>query len=86
MTAFTLPDSPMTAKFLTREEKQFVVSRLQVETGSGRGRVTNEDPLRKRYIVAALKEWKLWLAVLIWWGNSITVYGYVWRCSGAQLA
>ncbi len=67
----------MRAKFLTPEQKQFIVSRLQVETGSGHGRVTNEDPLQKRFIVAAFKEWKVWLAVIGWWGNAITVYGYV---------
>lgn len=53
----------MTAKFLTKEEAQFLVSRLQIETGSGRGRVTNEDPIRMHHVVSALKEWKIWLAV-----------------------
>jgi hypothetical protein len=67
----------MTAKFLTKQQKQYVIARLQVETGSGRGRVTNEEPIRMHYIIAALKEWKIWLAVLVWWGNSVTIYGYV---------
>jgi hypothetical protein len=74
---FTLPNSPMQAKFLSPEEKQFLVARLQVETGSGKGRVTNDDPLRSRYVKAAFRDWKIWMGVLCWWGNSITVYGYV---------
>lgn len=72
---FTLPSSPMTAKFLTRTERQFIIARLQTETGSGRGRVTNEEHIRMHHVWDALKEWKIWFAVLCWWGNSITIYG-----------
>jgi hypothetical protein len=74
-TFFTLPDGPATAKFVNEHERRYLVSRLQVETGSGQGRVTNDDKIHKRYIISALKEWKTWLAVICWWGNSVTVYG-----------
>ena len=72
---FTLPDKPQTTKWMSHDEKQFMISRLQIETGSGMGRVTNDDPLRKHFVIAAFKEWKVWLAVICWWGNSVTVYG-----------
>lgn len=75
VTWFVLPDRPGTARFLKPEEREFVIHRLQLETGSGRGRVTNEDPLRKRYILAALKEWKIWMSLFIYWGNSVAVIG-----------
>jgi len=72
---FTLPDSPQTARLFTAEERTFLVERLQVQTGSGQGRVTNDEKMSKRHIIAALKEWKLWLAIIIWLGNAIPIYG-----------
>ncbi|KAH8803518.1 major facilitator superfamily domain-containing protein [Xylogone sp. PMI_703] len=75
---FLLPDRPATAKFLTQDERDFVIHRIQIETGSSTGKVTNEDPLRKRYIIAALKEWKIWMALFIYWGNSVAVIGFTY--------
>jgi hypothetical protein len=77
MACFTLPDSPMKAGFLTEEERRFVANRLQTETGTGKGRVTNDDRIQPKYVWAALREWKIWMAVWVFWGNSISVYGYV---------
>ncbi|KAF2093624.1 MFS general substrate transporter [Rhizodiscina lignyota] len=75
---FTLPGGPLNAKFLNKVERQFIISRLQVETGSGRGRVTNEDPITMAHFWSAMKEWKIWVAVLTWWANSVTVYGFTY--------
>ncbi|EXJ58571.1 hypothetical protein A1O7_05998 [Cladophialophora yegresii CBS 114405] len=73
---FLLPDSPETARFLTKDEKEFIINRLALETGSGHGRVTNSDKIRLRHIVAAFKEWKIWGAVVMFWANTIGVYGF----------
>ncbi|KIW83497.1 hypothetical protein Z517_02742 [Fonsecaea pedrosoi CBS 271.37] len=73
-----LPDRPGTASFLTPDEREFVIARLQVETGSGRGRITNDDKITKEHIFAGLREWKIWLAVLIFWGNAIGGYGFTY--------
>ncbi|RFU27598.1 hypothetical protein B7463_g8722, partial [Scytalidium lignicola] len=75
---FTLPDSPQHSRFLTEREKKFCISRLQIETGSGQGRVTNEDRISVKYVMAALKEWKIWMGVVAVWGNSVTVYGFTY--------
>jgi hypothetical protein len=72
---YLLPDRPGTAKFLTAEEREFVIGRLQLETGSGKGRVTNEDRIGVRHVLQALKEWKIYASVIPFWGNSIGVYG-----------
>ena len=72
-----LPDSPETARFLTQPERDFLVRRLADETGSGRGHVTNQDKMGKKYIIAGLSDWKIWAAVVIFWGNTVGVYGYV---------
>ncbi|OCT51552.1 putative transporter [Cladophialophora carrionii] len=73
---FLLPDSPETARFLTKDEKEFIINRLALETGSGHGRVTNSDKIGLRHIVAAFKEWKIWGAVVMFWANTIGVYGF----------
>jgi len=73
---FILPDSPETARFLTTHEKEFIINRLALETGSGKGRVTNTDRIGVRHIIAAFKEWKIWCGVICFWANTIGVYGY----------
>lgn len=59
-----LPDSPSTAPFLTTEEREFIVLRLEQDTGSGRGKVTNNDKMNKRQVIAGLTDWKVWAAVV----------------------
>jgi MFS family permease len=71
-----LPDNPETASFLTASEKEFIINRLALETGSGHGRVTNSDKIRMHHITAAFKEWKIWAAVVMFWANTIGVYGF----------
>ena len=73
---FYLPDEPETAGFLSKHEKEFIINRLALETGSGRGRVTNTDKIGVRHVVAAFKEWKIWCAWVMFWANTIGVYGY----------
>lgn len=68
---FILPDNPETARFLTKTEKEFIINRLALETGSGKGRVTNSDRIRLHHIIAALKEWKIWAGVVCFWANTI---------------
>ena len=68
-----LPDSPETAKFLTKKEKEFIINRLALDTGSGRGRVTNSDKIGMHHVIAALKEYKIWGAWVMFWANTIGV-------------
>ena len=78
-----LPDNPETASFLDKREKEFIINRLALETGSGHGRVTNEDKIKWRHILDAFKEYKIWCAWVMFWANTIGVYGYVKRhCNG----
>jgi hypothetical protein len=74
MSFFLVPDSPETCKFLTQPERNYLIYRLQVETGSGKGRVTNADKLTGALVWAGLKEWKTWAAVVMFWGASTSVY------------
>ncbi|KAF2186307.1 MFS general substrate transporter [Zopfia rhizophila CBS 207.26] len=71
-----LPDSPETARFLTPEERALLVNRLAGDTGSGHGKVTNQDKIKMHHIKAAFKDWKIWGGVVIFWGNTVGVYGF----------
>lgn len=71
-----LPDSPETARFLTNEEKEFIINRLALETGSGHGRVTNADPLRWRHVVDGFSDWRVWCGVVCFWTCTIGTYGF----------
>ncbi|KAF2871393.1 major facilitator superfamily domain-containing protein [Massariosphaeria phaeospora] len=71
-----LPDGPDTASFLTQKERDFLVRRLAEETGSGRGQVTNDDKMGMKHIKSGLSDWKVWAAVVVFWGNTVGVYGF----------
>jgi hypothetical protein len=70
---FFLPDSPEAASFLTKREKEFIINRLALETGSGRGRVTNTDKISVRHVIAAFKEWKIWCAWIMFWVRVLSI-------------
>lgn len=72
-----LPDSPETAKFLTPDERDILVRRIANDSGSGQGKITNSDKIKKEHIIAGLSDWKIWAATVIFWGNTVGVYGYV---------
>ncbi|KAJ9632925.1 hypothetical protein H2204_007493 [Knufia peltigerae] len=73
---FLLPDKPETAKFLTIREREFVVNRIALNTGSGAGRVTNADRINWTSFKAGFRDWRVWLSVIPFWGCSIGTYGF----------
>ncbi|RFU28322.1 hypothetical protein B7463_g7990, partial [Scytalidium lignicola] len=73
---FLLPDKPETAKFLTKEEREWVINRIALQTGSGHGRVTNADKIRSHHVKAAFSDWKVWVAIIPFWACTIGTYGF----------
>jgi MFS family permease len=73
---FLLPDRPETAKFLTKEQREFVINRIALGTGSGRGRITNADKITWAQIKAAFSDLKVWVAIIPLWACSIGTYGF----------
>jgi cyanate permease len=71
-----LPDSPETASFLDNHEKEFIINRLAMETGSGHGRVTNADKISMKHIIAAFKEPRIYGGWVMFWANTIGTYGF----------
>ncbi|KAG8699315.1 hypothetical protein FRC09_006689 [Ceratobasidium sp. 395] len=65
-----IQDFPDEAKFLTEEERAFVVRRLQSDDQfSAAG-----EKLRAKYIFQALKDWKTWLGMLCYAGSDGPLY------------
>lgn len=75
---WTLPDSPQTASFLTPEEKALIEHRLQEDAGTAAGKIGTHEGFQWHYLRSALTEWKIYLAVIIYWGNSISLYGFTY--------
>ncbi|KAH8807883.1 major facilitator superfamily domain-containing protein [Xylogone sp. PMI_703] len=73
---FLLPDKPETAKFLTPQEREWIVNRIALQTGSGHGRVTNADKIRTHHIKSAFADWRIWLGIIPFWGCTIGTYGF----------
>ncbi|KAG8763222.1 hypothetical protein FRC11_005333 [Ceratobasidium sp. 423] len=67
-----IQDFPDEAKFLTEEERAFVVRRLQSDDQfSAAG-----EKLRVKYIFQALKDWKTWLGMLCYAGSDGPLYAF----------
>lgn len=73
-----LSDSPNTASFLEPYERDFIIQRLKQDAGTSSGQVSTSEGFQWRYLRSAFLEWKIWFAVLIYWGNAITLYGFTY--------
>lgn len=71
---FMLIDSPATQKFLSPEDTEWYCKRLKADYQIGAG---DQGQFKWKYVTSALTDWKIYLSTLIFWGNSITVYGFV---------
>lgn len=76
---FLLHDFPETAKFLTEEERAFVVFRLKyqgqstkLDSASGRAaQVAEADEFQWKYVRQAFTDWQIWVNIFVYWGVSI---------------
>ncbi|THG97071.1 hypothetical protein EW026_g4866 [Hermanssonia centrifuga] len=67
-----IQDFPDTAKFLTEEERTFVIRRLQEDDQfSAAG-----EKLKLRYIWQSLLDWKTWIAMLLYMGTDMPLYAF----------
>ncbi|KAK2041010.1 major facilitator superfamily transporter [Colletotrichum somersetense] len=80
MAFFTLHDFPETAKFLSEEERAFVIHRLKYQ-GQVRAKADNHvqvveaDGFKWRYVWDAFKDWQIWVNILVYWGIVCPLYG-----------
>ncbi|KAJ7713460.1 MFS general substrate transporter [Mycena olivaceomarginata] len=68
---FILVDFPATAKFLTLEERSFIVWRKKYDNSS----VGEEEHFEMRHLVSALIDWQVWLHILIYMSIIGPLYG-----------
>ncbi|RHZ54286.1 hypothetical protein Glove_428g67 [Diversispora epigaea] len=68
---FFISDYPETAKFLTNNERTLAIKRLKYDAGSG-----HLTHFEKEYVLAAIKDWKVWSAMFIYIGIVIPVYSF----------
>ncbi|KAJ7105402.1 MFS general substrate transporter [Mycena crocata] len=66
-----LVDFPSTAKFLTLEERSFVVWRKKYDNSS----VGEEEHFEIRHLIQALMDWQVWLHILIYMSVIGPLYG-----------
>jgi len=66
-----LVDFPITATFLTPEERAFVIWRKKYDNSS----VGEAEKFEWRYVWAALKDWQVWLHILIYMSIVAPLYG-----------
>ncbi|KAB8069076.1 major facilitator superfamily domain-containing protein [Aspergillus leporis] len=75
---FAIHDSPETAKFLTEEERKYVIRMVQTQTLGTNS--TGEAPVqdtkfRTKYVVDALLDWQIYVSLFMYWGITCPLYG-----------
>jgi MFS family permease len=72
---FVLHDFPETAKFLTEEERAFVVFRLKYQgqvlaKEEGRLQAAQAEEFSWKYVRQAFLDWQIWVNIFVYWGVS----------------
>lgn len=65
ITPFLLPNDPQTCRFLSLEEKKFVLWRLEGDLGRIGTNSDSEEPFKGRYFWVAVRDWKVWLSIVV---------------------
>ncbi|OQV05003.1 hypothetical protein CLAIMM_09807 [Cladophialophora immunda] len=77
---FILCSSPEKAGFLSEGEKAFLIQRLSTDSKIA---AKDRDVFKWKYLKQALTDWKIYLSVLVFWGNTIPGYGFVFSLPAA---
>ncbi|KAI1415869.1 MFS general substrate transporter [Hypoxylon sp. FL1857] len=77
---FVLYDFPETASFLTEKEREFVVFRLKYQgqfhgKEPGHPQVAQAEDFDWKYVLAAFKDWQIWVNIFVYWGVVCPLYG-----------
>ena len=76
-TPFVLADSPDTCTFLTGSERDLLKKRLEEDCGTAAGKVETNEQFQWKFLRAALLDWKIWFTVMVFWGNTVPVYAFI---------
>jgi MFS family permease len=67
---WSLPDSPATASFLTPDQKELVISRLERDAGPEARGADTGGKLQWQSVKSAMMDWRIWFTIFIYWGNT----------------
>ncbi|KAH9919559.1 MFS general substrate transporter [Fomitopsis serialis] len=68
---FILVDFPDTAKFLTEDERAFLMWRKKYDNSS----VGEEERFEIRHLKAAVLDWQIWMQIVVYFGIVVPLYG-----------
>lgn len=74
---FVLPDSPDKVKWLTPAEKELHRTRLAQDSGTAAGKVAVQEKFHWGALKDAMLDWKIWFAILIFWGTTYAPFLYL---------
>lgn len=74
MAFFFLHDFPETAKFLTEDERAFVVHRLKYQGQVGQAQVAQAEEFEWKYVRQAFTDWQVWVNIFVYWSVSLPPY------------
>ncbi|KAK4109231.1 MFS general substrate transporter [Canariomyces notabilis] len=73
---FVLHDYPGTSRFLTEEERAFVVYRLKYQGHDpSRAQVAQAEEFKMKYVAQAFLDWQIWVNIFVYWGIVCPLYG-----------
>ncbi|KAE8149947.1 major facilitator superfamily domain-containing protein [Aspergillus avenaceus] len=75
---FAIQDFPETATFLTEEERKYVINMVRSQSAEGdetRRGARQDTEFRIKYVIDALKDWQIYVAVIMFWGITCPLYG-----------
>ncbi|KAL4895722.1 major facilitator superfamily domain-containing protein [Aspergillus ambiguus] len=72
---FIIQDYPDTAKFLTAEERSWVIHRLRHQYSDGQTQYSENERFKWKYVKDALIDWQVYLAIIVWYGIVCPMYG-----------
>ncbi|KAL6830172.1 major facilitator superfamily domain-containing protein [Trichoderma camerunense] len=75
MAFFFLHDFPETAKFLTEDERAFVVHRLKYQGQVGQAQVAQAEEFEWKYVRQAFTDWQVWVNIFVYWSIVCPLYG-----------
>ncbi|RIB02946.1 major facilitator superfamily domain-containing protein [Gigaspora rosea] len=73
---FYIADYPEKAKWLKKEERSMVVKRLKDDVGDTDYKKPRDHTFDKGYILECLKDWKVYMSMLMLLGADISIYSF----------
>jgi uncharacterized membrane protein len=61
---FLIHDYPETARFLTDQERQWVIHRLRHHYAAGQAQFSSDEKFRLKYVRNAVTDWQVYVAIM----------------------